>query len=529
MRFAESDIMEKAIISMNEKGAILGQPGQYAKPPFLMLPGNPPLEEVTLYDFKVNQIPEPEDVNNIPEDYGKELVEVTQKKVKAYTFYCVSEEWDDSLLWTYNVSEEEKNNCLAQMNQSGDGSKENPWRNVCHALKKLKCLLENSCVDKFLLVVSGYINYTIADHSSIYNNKNFFGQRRLIIDFKDAEIHITPFNRDSYGIMSLYAVFVKNCIINMEITEDFTASTSMHGLYYYGESTYSPYYSQTEFYHCQINISSAKKGYLYGAEGVRFVSHTSRSNAKLVLYNFNMNINLPVNIWAIDADGLIIYNANINKKTDSSYLALDLRSSIIYNMSYQSELTTKSVESGNSFKDCSCYNLYFKYLDTFGQIEFSNSTLYKTKVEVSGNVNDFGRNGSNKIILSYWSCSCYNTDVIMDINSYITASINSYVSIPITGILNMGAYPLVNTNVDMKCYAETNAKSIALDISGIKVEYDYWNASVTVSASGKSNPLYGNFTEKEIECNISRKSGNYYVCLEGYRCEERTEKGTQSC
>lgn len=126
---------------MNEKGAILGHPGQYAKPPFLMLPGNPPLEEVTLYDFKVNQIPEPEDVNNIPEDYGKELVEVTEKKVKAYTFYCVSEEWDDSLLWTYNVSEEEKNNCLAQMNQSGDGSKENPWRNVCHALKKLKCLL----------------------------------------------------------------------------------------------------------------------------------------------------------------------------------------------------------------------------------------------------------------------------------------------------------------------------------------------------------------------------------------------------
>ena len=76
--------MKMAVIPMNEKGAILGEPGQYKNPPFLTLPGNPPLEEVTLYDFKVNEIPEPEDIDNIPEDYGKELVEVMEKK----GFFC---------------------------------------------------------------------------------------------------------------------------------------------------------------------------------------------------------------------------------------------------------------------------------------------------------------------------------------------------------------------------------------------------------------------------------------------------------
>ena len=63
--------MKTGIIPMTQSGAILGRPGQYKSPPFLTLPGNPPLEEVTLYDFKVNEIPEPEDIDNIPEDEKK--------------------------------------------------------------------------------------------------------------------------------------------------------------------------------------------------------------------------------------------------------------------------------------------------------------------------------------------------------------------------------------------------------------------------------------------------------------------------
>ena len=133
MPFAGSDIMKMALIPMNEKGAILGQPGQYKNPPFLTLPGNPPLEEVTLYDFKVNEIPEPEDIDNIPEDYGKELVEVMEKKVRAYTYYCdldADADWDDSIFWDGNThSESEKKACLDARNKGGDGSKENPWKN----------------------------------------------------------------------------------------------------------------------------------------------------------------------------------------------------------------------------------------------------------------------------------------------------------------------------------------------------------------------------------------------------------------
>ena len=61
---------------MTQSGAILGRPGQYKSPPFLMMPGNPVLEEVTLYDFNY-------EVENKP-------LEVVPYQVKAYTFYCDS-------------------------------------------------------------------------------------------------------------------------------------------------------------------------------------------------------------------------------------------------------------------------------------------------------------------------------------------------------------------------------------------------------------------------------------------------------
>ena len=100
---------------MTQSGAILGSPGQYKSPPFLMMPGNPVLEEFIIYDFKVNKIPEPEDINNIPDDYGKELVEVSQRTVKGYTYYCnldADADWDDTPMWNSSSTTSEKKACL---------------------------------------------------------------------------------------------------------------------------------------------------------------------------------------------------------------------------------------------------------------------------------------------------------------------------------------------------------------------------------------------------------------------------------
>ena len=159
MAYARIKIMKTGIIPMTQSGAIQGRPGQYKSPPFLMMP-DVEIQNVTLHELKANKIPEPEDINNIPEDYGKELVEVSQRTVGAYAFYCDSVEWDDSVMWG-NASYDEKRAWLDTINKNGDGTKKNPWRNVCYALQQLQCFAENTCCQYFVLFVSGVVNYTI--------------------------------------------------------------------------------------------------------------------------------------------------------------------------------------------------------------------------------------------------------------------------------------------------------------------------------------------------------------------------------
>ena len=277
MPFAGSDIMKMALIPMNEKGAILGQPGQYKNPPFLTLPGNPPLEEVTLYDFKVNEIPEPEDIDNIPEDYGKELVEVMGKKVKAYTYYCdldADADWDDSIFWDGNThSESEKKACLDARNKGGDGSKENPWKNLTWALEQIKCLLENTCSECFRIVCSGSAHYTLCLYE-FYSLRDFSGYRRLILENAKLEMDKNIGENTLYGFYGISETcFIQACLnMNLNFYEN-SRNGKGYGFFNCNQcdylncmteinsSGYFPFFSSfqcknSKFYHCEAKLQT---------------------------------------------------------------------------------------------------------------------------------------------------------------------------------------------------------------------------------------------------------------------------------
>lgn len=246
--------MEMAVIPMNKKGAILGQPGQYAKPPFLMLPGNPPLEEVTLYDFKVNET-----------SSGNPFI-VSEKKVKAYTFYCDSVSWDDSAIWENSASyTEEKVACVNSVNREGDGSKENPWKNVDYALQILNCIVDNLCCCYIQLKVKGVIDYTVGrlDVSEIYQ---FDGENLFILSPWDSEkIEIKIIQRGiSYR---RYGAFFSDCfLINLDVDIDIEVNTPDGMQWYYTHSVYGFYCNNCHLYFCNSVIDSKIGEYTYGSK-----------------------------------------------------------------------------------------------------------------------------------------------------------------------------------------------------------------------------------------------------------------------
>lgn len=245
--------MKTAVIPMNEKGAILGQPGQYKNPPFLMLPGNPPLEEVTLYDFKVNEMS------------SENPLIVSEKKVKAYTFYCDSVSWDDSAIWEDSASyTEEKVACVNSVNREGDGSKENPWKNIDYALQILDCILDNSCCCYIQLKVKGIVDYSVGMLVD-YDIYEFNGMNRFILSPWDSEkIEITIVQRGiSYRRDGVS--FSNSFLNNINVDIDIEVNTPDGMGWYYRHSVYGFYCKRSHLYFCNSSINSKIGEYKYGS------------------------------------------------------------------------------------------------------------------------------------------------------------------------------------------------------------------------------------------------------------------------
>lgn len=572
--------MEKAIISMNEKGAILGQPGQYAKPPFLMLPGNPPLEEVTLYDFKVHEIPEPEDVNNIPADYGKELVEVTEKKVKAYTFYCdldADADWDDTIFWDgQRHTEAEKKACLDARNKNGDGSEQNPWKNLTWALEKIACIINRQCCLYLRLVCSGTAHYTASFHSGIFGGKNIFILEGANIEIEKTKVH-TAGSLNIYGFSDLnYTIFL-NCNAKIKLNVTFGGYANTAYTYEYGFSGCR----ESAFLNCLscLTVNTDRYEDSKGYRGSGAFGYYECENS--IFYNCSAQpgSEIETNITNIDFYGFynlensILYNCNVDSNIKSkveNYLSTlsfyNIANSVFYNCAsnFEGYSSNESQPCGiTGFQGCS-YSSFYNCIATSentvidahttgrarGFISCQKSKFYRCNTNVVATENKYGSedtgfytgngsifyhckatvrsNGTRSLrsfgfqdsYSSFFNCT---TDIILESTGDETyaAEAEAY------GFNSWGSiFCNCTANVKVSCITNENESASAIVYGFFTGESNYENISYNISATASAEPdEKGQFYEYEFECGI----GYTTECKAGYRCEKRTQEGTESC
>lgn len=588
--------MKMAVIPMNEKGAILGQSWQYKNPPFLTLPGNPPLEEVTLYDFKVNEIPEPEDIDNIPEDYGKELVEVMEKKVRAYTYYCdldADADWDDSIFWDGNThSESEKKACLDARNKGGDGSKENPWKNLTWALEQIKCLLENTCSECFRIICSGSAHYTLCLYE-FYSLRDFSGYRRLILENAKLEMDKNIGENTLYGFYGISETcFIQACLnMNLNFYEN-SRNGKGYGFFNCNQcdylncmteinsSGYFPFFSSfqcknSKFYHCEAKLqteaesaSSTANAFYLCISGIFYDCMVSvNSNSEIEKPGFMSHIesygfrycsesifyrcisevkSSAVTAYASSFDGCYyskLYrcdaiaeeSGDYEEKRNSSALGFrSVSNSIFFSCNSEVKSTTDAygfILSGYSFFyqcNASTYSNSDKTIASEAVSDCKESKLYFCSIEaksISGTAAYATGVGYSSFSLFY-HCTVNATaeasrDDKTELEGYYSQSYGfRECKNSIFQTCN------VTASSSQKKYYRTDAFSYGYYSEEDQDSSEFNEFNYTVSSSASSLPDdNGNFDETERECGIYLDR----ECKEGYRCERRTQEGTESC
>ena len=546
MAYARVKIMKTGIIPMTQSGAILGRPGQYKSPPFLMMPGNPVIEEVTLYDFQVNEIPEPEDLNNIPEDYGKELVVVSQRTAKAYTYYCnldADAGWDDTPMWNSSSTTSEKKACLEARNMTGDGSRENPWKNLTYALEQLQCFVTAQCCHYVRIVCTGTAHYTVCAYDLLSNGYYYYDRlyfyNRLIIDGANVDV---PRQNDSvytdiYGFYSQQCIYY-NCTAKMtgnnyNNTNGFSGSGN---IYYnctaevtatgtYNKNAYGFSTGGTTFYRCTATVTMNADGSscrgkgltgttFYGCtatvtinggsgigfEGTTFYGCTAtvngeqetydtvdgfEGNSRSKFYNCIAMMNGNQNSASRDATG---FHGNVSKfynciavgTSHGSVYGFHGNQGIYYNC-------TATVTMTNSDGGSNCYG----FRDTAGSSLFyvctakADANMHSTKHDWYGySVYCHGFTGN-----TFYACTA--TVTVTAAGTEKCDKLSAY------------AYGFYSYN---SCLFE--------------------NCTYSVSAVANAAPSSdGSFMEYEYECGIYCDG----ECQAGYRCERRTEEGMETC
>ena len=597
MPFAGSDIMKMAVIPMNEKGAILGEPGQYRNPPFLTLPGNPPLEEVTLYDFKVNEIPEPEDIDNIPEDYGKELVEVMEKKVKAYTYYCdldADADWDDSIFWDGNThSESEKKACLDARNKGGDGSKENPWKNLTWALEQIKCLLENTCSECFRIVCSGSAHYTLCLYE-FYSLRDFSGYRRLILENAKLEMDKNIGENTLYGFYGISETcFIQACLnMNLNFYEN-SRNGKGYGFFNCNQcdylncmteinsSGYFPFFSSfqcknSKFYHCEAKLqteaesaSSTANAFYLCISGIFYDC--------MVSVNSNSEIEKPGFMSHIESYGFrncseSIFYRCISKAKSSAFNA---KAYPFYGCHYSKLYRCDAVSEGY------CFDIQYSDSSAYGFYSLDSSFFYQCNADTKSNGGSYGfcysknsffykcnakaySNSENKNAVRRCIDSCSESKLYFcNIDAEAFSQTGSYAEGAEWSAYSLFYHCTVNATAEASRDDKTELEGYYSQSYGFRECKNsiFQTCNVTASSSQKKYYRtyafsYGYYSEEDQDSSefnefnytvsssassLPDDNGNFdeterecgiYLdreCKEGYRCERRRKGRTESC
>ena len=433
--------MKTGIIPMTQSGAILGIPGQYKSPPFLFT-SKGERGSVTLYDFVRKKPVIPDNPSEIPEDFGNDSLVIVPYVVKPFVFYCDSIEWDGN---------------IDNMDKSGDGTQENPWKNINYALYQLKCILEESC-DYIQLKVSGIMNYVI--NISEYFGTYIYGKKRLIISWDNIQIeyhggwlvtgvqeaHFIDFNTEiNLSIKSFYGFSGENLYFynaNIKIIDTFDDYDWNRTI----EIFHCPY---SNFYNCDIT-SSVKQG-----DYIRIFNYCSYSNFCNIefdlfhgkafnecnnsyFYDIDIYGDLQIEgeyftgIYPVceDCDYSVFYNCKckknysvslLNKSSDSRIFSY-CENSVFINCSSENSISSLDNSLDTRVLLCAfCYcnsSIFYQCEVKFDGMVFSDDHSY---IVFTGYKNDNAQ---------YYSCECTlnaETESIFPSNGYFLSAI-SYAS-----------------------------------------------------------------------------------------------------
>ena len=493
--------MKTGIIPMTQSGAILGSPGQYKSPPFLMMPGNPVLEEFIIYDFKVNKIPEPEDINNIPDDYGKELVEVSQRTVKGYTYYCnldADADWDDTPMWNSSSTTSEKKACLEARNMTGDGSRENPWKNLTYALEQLQCFVTAQCCHYVRIVCTGTAHYTACLHSG-YSNAHFRGNNIFILDGAKIEVSRIS-NIDVYAFRSFSSSIFYNCFATGEANSSsemvvafYECSSSIfYNCFATGEANSSSIRcSVNSFYSCRTNIfyhctaktatNTLADSYAYGFYGCGNDS---------IFYNCSAMATTTLNIDPGPSESYInSYAYGFSFCDNSSF----------YHCS-STATTTATTETGNK---------QYAYAYSFDACD--NNTFYGC---IAITVTTAHAKNSRNRIFGFNKC---------DSNTFYGCKATAEATISDVDSINFSAYAFIDCNNSIFCDCSIEIRIIAtttyyyatINAYGFSSYRDctFYNNSFSYDVNISTTPdSYGNFEERENICGFNDFLGCHDPC-----------------
>lgn len=186
-------------------------------------------------------------INSSEGDYTGDIVTLTEKSVRAITYYCVSG---------------------TEYAEGGDGSKEHPWASVNYALGQLKKYLDcisNFCNEYIVLKCSGVCDYPIRpilknnlgewEDVILYSSKLIISNLIVNVTISEEIKYESVYNLYSfYGVSNINNAIFTDCNIQIscQITWDFPSGGE-------GWTTIYAFYTGSKFINCSVYIDHVSK------------------------------------------------------------------------------------------------------------------------------------------------------------------------------------------------------------------------------------------------------------------------------
>ena len=506
----------------------------------------------------------------------KELCIVEYNEQDALTFYCDSIEWNGN---------------YAEMDRSGYGSKENPWRNVRYALHILNCRVFDpgvrstryssryiafSCFPRICLRVKGTINYSVCDYDVTYSgtaprNIAFNGYENFILTSWDDKTQFevnTSYQRahdnsgwtEYWSALSISHSTIMNCTIKMNIEKPLPGVTYFREIYAFGYGT-----RNVSCYNCNLELTgnSPEQVVICFQNSTAILKCTTKIRGVFLhvhvcnaTYYVDIKNDIDFTGGASAGGGYYMSGCSTFGKIAHKNHAVEYSPVIMYTNSFNSTFGNSRYSSNNTIDIevsteitlADHKNSHPTVYGLYGDTQYSFVNGYPVMVSVDTHYNTYG----------VWMLT-YNKMGAIASNCVVKMSVkaNGYIHIQAIGAMscyNCQSNVSINTDSSdetLVCYgiAAQKAKECSCIINGTSGRYAYVagiiarmqiinsNADVTVKTSRGNIEAAGLATLQAIDSNTNvivtsnfKGSGCDYgdVNAVGIDCQERTYTGSIS-